>query len=274
MPAKPPTIFLTAEWNWLAMLNYEVAPEVLTPFVPVGTELDVWQGKHLVSMVGFLFQKTRVRGIPIPFHRNFEEVNLRFYVRRKVNGDWRRGVVFIKELVPRFAIAWVARTFYNENYVAMPMSHHMEKSDGFVTQLVGTRSTASHSSPTNQGRGGTRPYQITSVHYSWRFGGEENFLKLTTRGQPLPIGEGTEQEFITEHYWGYAAQKNGSTVEYQVEHPRWRVWETESAALHCNVAGLYGERFGKYLSGPPFSAFLAEGSAVKVFKGVRLGSAI
>ena len=108
MTAKPPSVFLTAEWNWLAMLNYEVAPEILTPFVPAGTELEVWQGKHLVSLVGFLFQKTRVGGIPVPFHRNFEEVNLRFYVRRKVNGDWRRGVVFIKELVPRFAIAWVA----------------------------------------------------------------------------------------------------------------------------------------------------------------------
>jgi len=245
MPAKPPSVFLTAEWNWLAMLNYEVAPELLTPFVPAGTELDVWQGKHLVSMVGFLFQKTRVRGIPIPFHRIFEEVNLRFYVRRKVNGDWRRGVVFIKELVPRFAIAWVARTFYNENYVALPMSHRIEK-DAAVSE------------------------SIKSVHYGWRFRGEENFLRLTTRGGPLPIGTYTEQEFITEHYWGYAAQQDGSTVEYQVEHSSWRVWETESAALHCNVAGLYGECFGKYLSGQPSSAFLAEGSAVKVFRGVQL----
>lgn len=245
MPAKAPFVFLTAEWNWLAMLNYEVAPEILTPFVPAGTELDVWQGKHLVSMVGFLFQKTRVAGIPIPFHHNFEEVNLRFYVRRKVDGEWRRGVVFIKELVPRFAIAWVARTIYNENYVALPMSHRIEKS-----------------ADVSEG--------IKSVQYGWRFGGEENFLKLTTRGRPLPIGKGTEQEFITEHYWGYAAQKDGSTVEYRVEHPRWRVWETASAALHCNVAGLYGKHFCKSLSGQPSSAFLAEGSAVKVFQGGRL----
>ena len=244
MPAKPPSVFLTAEWNFLAMLNYEVAPEVLAPFVPAGTELDVWQGKHLVSLVGFLFQKTRVRGIPIPFHRNFEEVNLRFYVRRKVDGEWRRGVVFIKELVPRFAIAWVARTFYNENYAALRMSHDIEKA-----------ADASEN--------------IKSVRYGWRFGGEENFLKLSVRGRPVPLREGTEEEFITEHYWGYAAQRDGSTVEYHVDHPRWRVWETAGAARHCDVAGLYGEQFGNCLE-RPVSAFLAEGSAVKVFTGTRL----
>jgi uncharacterized protein len=245
MSANPATVFLTAEWRWLAMLNYEIAPDIVAPFVPAGTELDVYQGRVLVSMVGFRFQKTRVGGIPIPFHRNFEEVNLRFYVRRKVNGEWRRGVVFIKELVPRFAIAWVARTFYNENYVALPMSHHLEKA-----------------ADVSEG--------IKSIQYGWRFAGEENYLKLTTLGSPVPIRPGTEQEFITEHYWGYAVQRNGTTAEYQVEHPRWRVWETESASLHCDVTGLYGERFCKPLSGPPASAFLAEGSAVKVFKGVRL----
>ena len=240
------------------MLNYEVAPELLAPFVPAGTELDTWQGKHLVSMVGFLFQKTRVRGIPIPFHRNFEEVNLRFYVRRKVAGEWRRGVVFIKELVPRFAIAWVARTFYNENYVTLPMSHRIEKVDEHVERHL-ARSASSPSPPQKEERAGERrptvsnqnsekPNPLTptlsplgrgegvearegiaSVRYGWRFGGEENFLSLTTRGRPVPIREGTEAEFITEHYWGYAAQKDGSTVEYHVDHPRWRVWETASA---------------------------------------------
>src|SRR5882724_9432498 len=97
-------IFLTAEWSHLAMLNYEVDPKILVSFVPPGTELDFWNGKAFVSMVGFLFQKTRVCGIAIPFNRNFEEVNLRFYVRRKVDDGWRRAVVFIKELVPRMAI--------------------------------------------------------------------------------------------------------------------------------------------------------------------------
>jgi uncharacterized protein YqjF (DUF2071 family) len=245
MSANPTPVFLTAEWRWLAMLNYEIAPDLLAPFIPAGTELDFYQGRLLASVVGFLFQKTRVYGISIPFHPNFEEVNLRFYVRRKVNGDWRRGVVFIKELVPRTAIAWAARTLYNENYAALSMSHHIEKSSDVAEG-------------------------IKSVAYHWRFGGQDHYVKMTVCGQPVPIREGSEQEFITEHYWGYAVQRDGATVEYQVEHPRWRVWETESAMFHCNVGELYGERFCECLSGPPASAFLAEGSAVKVFKGVRL----
>ncbi len=50
-------VFLTAEWRYLAMFNYEVPPELLAPLVPRGTELDSWQGKVYVSLVGFLFQK-------------------------------------------------------------------------------------------------------------------------------------------------------------------------------------------------------------------------
>jgi uncharacterized protein YqjF (DUF2071 family) len=238
----PAPVFLTAEWRWLAMLNYAVDPQTLAPFVPAGTELDFWNGKTFVSVVGFLFQKTRVRGIPIPFHRNFEEVNLRFYVRRKANNEWRRAVVFIKELVPRFAIAWVARTFYNENYIALPMSHRIEKSQA----------------------------EIRSVTYAWRFSGRENSLRLVTCGSAQPLREGSEPEFITEHYWGYAAQRNGATLEYQVEHPRWQVWEAQEARLDCDADNLYGKQYSEVLSRPPTSAFLAEGSAVTVRKGVRL----
>ena len=236
-------IFLNAEWRHLAMLNYQVDSKVLAPFVPSGTELDLWAGKNFVSVVGFMFQKTRVLGFPIPFHRNFEEVNLRFYVRRKALDGWRRGVVFIKELVPRRAIAWAARTFYNEPYLALPMAHQIERSDA---------------------------NEIRSARYSWRFNGNQNFLKLVVRGGAQLLRAGSEQEFITEHYWGYTAQRDSSTLEYQVEHPRWQVWESETAELQCDIAGLYGEPFCEALSARSASAFLAEGSAITVHKGVRL----
>ncbi|HSY09278.1 MAG TPA: DUF2071 domain-containing protein [Candidatus Dormibacteraeota bacterium] len=242
MKSPDTKVFLTAGWRYLAMLNYEIEPAILAPFVPHGTEIDFWNGKTFVSLVGFLFQKTRVCGISIPFHRNFEEVNLRFYVRRKADDGWRRGVVFIKELVPRAAIAFVARTFYNENYIALPISHQIEK----IRE------------------------EIKSASYFWRFNGSENYMKLTTRGGAQPLIEGSEQEFITEHYWGHSSQRDGSTLEYRVEHPRWQVWETQTAELHCDIAGLYGEKFRDPLNQPLTSAFLADGSDVKVYKGVRL----
>ncbi|MEI7533015.1 MAG: DUF2071 domain-containing protein [Verrucomicrobiae bacterium] len=241
----PASVFLTAEWQHLVMLNYEIEPEILKPRLPTGTELDFWNGKTFVSVVGFNFQNTRIRGIPIPFHRNFEEVNLRFYVRRKTADGWRRGVVFIKELVPRLAIAWTAQTFYNEPYLALPMSHRIEKSS-------------------------SQPFEIKSATYFWRFKGNDNSVKLNTHGNLRPLVENSEAEFITEHYWGYTSQRDGSTLEYQVEHPRWRIWEAQSVELHCDIAELYGEQFVSALNITPVSAFLAEGSAVKVYKGVRL----
>ena len=237
-------IFLTAEWRHLAMFNYEIPAAVLEPMVPRGTELDFWNGKAFVSLVGFLFLKTHVWGMPFPGHRNFEEVNLRFYVRRKAADGWRRGVVFIKELVPRRAIAFGARKFYNENYLAVPMAHEIGEAAG----------------------GGM------SVAYCWWFKGLGCHMKLTAAGGARPLVAGSKQEFITEHYWGYSRQQDGSTMEYRVEHEPWRVWESEGADLRCDVAKLYGEKFISALAGPPASAFLADGSKVKVFRGVKLGA--
>lgn len=242
MTSNNQKVFLTAKWRYLAMLNYEIEPAVLAPLVPQGTELDSFGGKTFVSVVAFLFLDTRVGGISIPFHRNFEEVNLRFYVRRKANDGWRRGVVFIKELVPKKAIAFVARKFYNENYIALPMSHRIEK----VRE------------------------EVQSVSYTWRYNKRENILKLAVQGPAQPLLGGSIQEFITEHYWGYAKQRDGSTMEYCVEHPRWRVWETQSVEFDCQITDLYGEGFGEFLSLPPASAFLADGSEVIVHKGVSL----
>jgi uncharacterized protein YqjF (DUF2071 family) len=181
---KPAPVFLTAEWRHLAMVNFEVPPDLLQSRVPTGTELDFWNGKTFVSLVGFLFLKTRVLGIPIPFHRKFEEVNLRFYVRRRIADGWRRGVVFIKEIVPRRAIAWTAWTFYNENYIALPMSHQLAKKGN----------------------------DVLTVSYGWKVGERENRLTLATRGPAQPLPPNSKAEFIAEHYWGYSRQRDGSTV--------------------------------------------------------------
>ncbi|HKB02977.1 MAG TPA: DUF2071 domain-containing protein, partial [Gemmataceae bacterium] len=168
----------------------------------------------------------------------FEEVNLRFYVRRRSGGEWRKGVAFVKEIVPRRAIAFVARTLYNENYVRMPM-----------------RSTVAIPGP---------------VRYEWRHRGAWESVSAAASGDPYLPAPDSEETFISEHYWGYARQRDGSTVEYGVEHPPWHVWRCEQAAVACAVTQLYGEEFARLLSGPPASAFVAEGSPVVVRKGVRL----
>lgn len=227
------------------MLNYSCPADLLIPLVPQGTELDSWEGGHRISLVGFRFVDTRLRGFPVPGHRTFEEVNLRFYVRRiTADGTVRRAVVFIRELVPRAAIAVVARLLYNEPYRTVPMAHVVEldeKSGGLAA-------------------------------YSWTFGGEAYSLRAVVRGPALPLVRGSEAEFITEHYWGYTRQRDGGTIEYRVEHPPWRIWNPDEAEYRGpDVSPLYGPAFSEILAGAPESAMVAIGSPVTVFSGQRLG---
>ena len=216
------------------MLSYVVDSHLIAPLVPSGTEIDFENGEAFLSVVGFLFLDTRLLGLPIPLHRDFEEVNLRFYVRRKSADTWRHGVVFIRELVPRRAIALVARTFYGENYVAVPMKHEIEDLDGNV-----------------------------KVEYSWRRDRKWESLKMDAVGESQLIPAGSHAEFITEHYWGYTALRSGCS-EYRIEHAHWKIWNASSFELNADTAALYGEQFLETLSQPPRSAFIADGSPITV----------
>ena len=227
----------------MAMLNYEVDASLFLPFVPAGTELDRWNGKIFASLVGFRFLNTKLLGfLPIPLHSNFDEVNLRFYVRRQEGNELRRGVVFVREIVPRWAIAFVARTFYNEKYVALPMTHEVRRDDKGDME----------------------------VGYRWRCDGNWSGIHVETDGEAKLPSEGSVEQFISEHYWGYAAQADGGSVEYRVTHPSWKVWQVRHANFDGDVQGLYGKEIAAALRGVPVSAFLADGSAVTVMRGRKL----
>ena len=216
---------------------------MLAPLVPIGTTLDLWHGRALVSVVGFRFLDTRVFGLAIPGHRDFDEVNLRFYVRRDMaGGDTRRGVVFVRELVPRTAVALLARLAYNEPYRALRMRSVTPRAEESPTRLV----------------------------YEWRIGGAWEGLTATARGAPSAPVPDSEAAFITQHHWGYTRQRDGSTFEYEVEHPPWRVWTATDATLTMDVARLYGRAFVTPLARPPVSALIADGSRVTVFAPRRL----
>jgi uncharacterized protein YqjF (DUF2071 family) len=249
------------------MLNYAVDPALLAalvaPLVPAGTELDPFDGKTYVSLVGFRFLRTRVHGLWIPFHSDFDEVNLRFYVKRPGTGPTgagsgptrqaispaRRGVVFVREVVPRYAIAKVAQLVYHEKYLALPMSHQIME-------------------PTSE-------HGRMQAEYRWRYQGQWNRLRVECSGRPAPAPEGSLDQFITEHYWGYTGQPDGGSLEYQVAHDPWRVWTATQASFQGDAGGRYGGLYGpelaKCLRAEPDSAFLAEGSAVTVYPGNRIG---
>ena len=238
MVAQQP--FLTASWQNIAMINYVVPPAVLEPYLPAGTELDTWQGKCFVSVVGFLFENAKLMGYSIPFHRDFEEINLRFYVKRKVGNEVRRGVVFIKEIVPKIAIATIAKLAYNENYVRLSTRHDMKYENG----------------------------RLKLVAYGWRRRDIwEGFDIVIGNTAKLPE-PGSVENFITEHYWGYTKQKDGTTLEYQVAHEPWEIWPAEDTLFLCDTAELYGKEIGPYLDSLPYCAFVAKGSTIIVNKGI------
>ena len=227
--------FLTAEWKNLLFANYEIEPSILLPFLPAGTELDTWNNTCYVSLVGFMFLNTQIKGLGIPFYRDFEEFNLRFYVRFKDNGEWKRGVVFIKEIVPKKMICVVAGLLYGEHYYY----HRMKNS------LTETKDTI-------------------EIKYEWLVNKEWNFLNAVVQKEPALAKEKSEAEFITEHYWGYTKMGENKTSEYNVIHPKWNIHKVLSSAVKCDAAGLYGKAFQPYLEQTPKSVFMAEGSRVSV----------
>jgi uncharacterized protein len=234
--------FLTAKWQNLVMLNFEVDPEILKPYLPAATKLDLWQGKTLVSMVGFMFNDTRVLGVKWPGHINFEEVNLRFYVRHFDGAEWKRGTVFVSELVPKHMIPLIANTLYKEHYRRLPMRHSVTKVD------------ADH----------------TNYLYEWRLNGRWNKLGATVNNNFVPIEAGSAEEFILEHYWGYNRLTDANSLEYQVEHVPWRIGEVTDSVFEADVEKLYGKAFVPYLTVKPYSAFFAEGSEINVRAATKL----
>lgn len=238
--AGEPRPFLTANWLNLLMLNYVCPGELLVPYLPKGVALDTWDSQTLISVVGFMFTETKVRGVAIPGHVDFAEVNLRFYVRRVMpDGELRRGVVFIRELVAKQLVATVAKTIYDEPYQRVSLSHEInlcEETGGTVT-------------------------------YRWGNGENQIAITGTVSGPAELLQPGSQEEFITEHYWGYTKRKNGSTSEYPVLHPRWKVWKCDSASLKGDTTQHYGAQFAEILNRDPSSALIAVGSAVQVFHG-------
>ncbi|MEO8446592.1 MAG: DUF2071 domain-containing protein [bacterium] len=234
--------FLTAEWRKLIMVNYKVSQDILLKYLPAKTEMDFFQGNCYVSLVGFMFLNVKVKGFSIPFHKNFEEVNLRFYVRHedKNTHEVKRGVVFIKEIVPKSAISFIANNIYKEKYETMKMSHDWKMDSSSL-----------------------------NVQYRW-LDETWNKLKVIAEKSSEPIISGSEEEFITEHYWGYTRIDINKTSEYNVQHPKWNIYKVRSYEIDADFKNLYGNEFDFLSREVPATVFLAEGSEISVGSGRML----
>jgi uncharacterized protein YqjF (DUF2071 family) len=227
--------FLKAEWRKLALANYVIDKNLLVKYLPAGTELDLWNGNCYVSLVGFLFVNTKLLGIKIPFHSHFEEVNLRFYVKRLEDGEWKRGVVFVKEIVPKRALSFVANAVYKENYETLPMKHYWGSENG-----------------------------KRIVRYKWKKNKEWNSIEIEASIESVKIEPNSEIEFITEHYWGYAKVNEKKSNEYEVTHPKWEVYNVTDYEINVDFGAVYGAEFEVLNTVSPNSVMLAEGSEITV----------
>lgn len=232
--------FLNGQWRKLVMVNYAIDPKILKPYVPYKTSIDLWNDTCYVSLVGFMFVDVSVLKLRIPWHINFEEVNLRFYVKYGNDIAYKRGVVFIKEIVPRPALSFVANTLYGENYETMPMRHSWVEGDDSLT-----------------------------VEYGWKKG-EWNSLKVVADKTPVDIKPYSEEEFITEHFWGYTKLNKFRTSEYEVAHPRWQIYPIKDYEVDVDFRKVYGNDFAFLKDEKPVSVYLAEGSEIQVKQGGRI----
>jgi uncharacterized protein len=233
--------FLTAEWRKLVVFNYEVSPSLLAAYLPAQTELDLWEERCYVSLVGFMFHNTKVLGVKVPFHVNFEEVNLRFYVKRKVDNEWRRGAAFIKELVPKHAITLMANSIYGEHYQTVPMNHNWKINDKHL-----------------------------DIEYSWELDSVLQSISVSAQNQPTSMQEGSHEQFILEHYWGYTKLNEMQTNEYEVTHPSWMTYPVASFKSIVDFEKNYGSDFANLNHQQPASVLLAEGSEITVESKTRL----
>lgn len=266
MPERP---FLTAHWSNLLLLNFAVPAESIARLVPRGTEPDLHDGQAYISIVGFRFHAVRLFGVPIPGHTRFPEINLRYYVRRTLGAETRRGVVFVREIVPRRAVALTANWLYHENYIARRM-----RSD---ICMAGTELSVGDTVEYAWQTGCSWPLRGCS----WPLGGrplrgqlqkERRWNRLAARvAAPLELPPpGSLEEFLVEHFWGYARARDGTTREYRVIHDPWHVAPADNIAWDCDVAATYDAPLAKYLTQPPTNALIAAGSPIQLFRGRRV----
>ena len=229
------SIFLRAEWRKLAILNFSIDPSILKPHLPFGTELDLWNEKCYVSLVAFRFINTRVKGVPVPFHINFEEINFRLYVKYYDKGMWKRGVTFIREIVSKPAMTFVANAIYKEKYITLPTKHTWIHDSAYI-----------------------------KVKYEWKHTAAWDSVAVSANPLATDILPGSEEEFITEHYWGYTRVNDKSTTQYEVAHPRWQVYAVNDFHVNVRFGELYGKEFAFLNDAKPDSVMLSEGSEVVV----------
>ena len=228
-------IFLKANWENIIMVNYEIDPAILMPFLPAGVELDLFRGKAYISLVGFMFKKTKLFNIPIPKLGTFEEINLRFYVIQKQDGVTKCGVVFINETIPYKIVAWMANKLYKEHYTVVPTKHVISKDS-----------------------------QNQKTQFEWQLDKKWNSIYIESSLSSNKMQPDSLEKFIYEHYYGYTKTSDKRTEQYRIHHPSWEIHDVVNYKIDCDFKAMYGDSFSVLSEAKPDAVFIAKGSSVAI----------
>ena len=224
---------LSMEPTDLLMLNYAAAPEVLQPFVPAGTELDLLEGSAFVSVVAF--RGVNLRAYRLPLKREVRQINVRFYVRREEAGALRRGAVFLKELVSSRRVARGGRVGYGEPFEYAPIIASAEEAG-----------------------------EARIIRYDWGRREQACSVAAARTAPPRAAVAGTPESFFTERHWGYNRTSRGRTREYRVEHPPWLVSPARVVAAPADPGGYKVPVLSEVLMAAPHSAYVVKATYMSV----------
>ncbi len=228
-------LFLKADWENIIMVNYEIDPNLLRNYLPNGVEIDLFENKCYISLVGFMFKNTKIFNVPIPKLGTFEEINLRFYVKRTEGDKVKRGVVFINETIPYRLVAWVANKLYHEHYSVVPTKHRE------------TKNTIAN-----------------SIKFEWLKHLKWNSIEVTHSNELNQMEPNSLEEFIYEHYYGFTKVSDSNTEEYKLQHPSWLTQPVLSYQIECDFEKMYGNDFSILNTTNPTAVFIAKGSKVGI----------
>lgn len=228
---------ITAAWTNIAVVTWEVEPDLLAPYVPPTLSLNLRDSMAFVSLVGLQFSNLRVRGVRVPGHQHFDEINLRFYVRK----TGYQGVTFIREYAPRPLAALMARILYSEPYRAAPVRGRITADEATIV-----------------------------AGYEIDYGGRTSQFSLTGQRPPVRPDNTTLEHFLLEQHWGFTTTRGGQMMRYEVEHPVWHIYPIVSYTLDFDFAAVYGPKWAVLGESEPRSLVLATGSDVTISRPRRI----
>lgn len=225
-------------WRNVVHVNYQIAPEVLHPYLPPRTEILLFQNKCFITLTALVYDQVKFKGLNIPLHREIPEVNLRFYVSAADGSKSKNGVVLLKRIIAKPLLAFAGQLLFQEQYAVMPISYFVRKQS---TERL--------------------------VKYFWKNNppyGEWHSLSVKTSHSSIAFNEDDQVAFLTKPTLRFSGGRSMRTRVSEIEYKVTNVFEVDDYQLDVKFSVLFGGKFQFLSRQKPESVYLLEDSEVTV----------